>query len=100
MHAWKQCPSRSEKVSCAPGWGVFAAADEPAALRPARQVYPTRQLGHLGALEDAAVGVDGGLPNRLGDGQDRGPDPLVQVEPDREGHTPCTHVADQTVAGA
>jgi hypothetical protein len=80
--------------------GVFAAAAEPAALWPARQVHPAGQLGHLGALADAAVGIDGGLPGRLRNGQDRGPDPLVQVEPDREGHTPCTQVADQTVAGA
>jgi hypothetical protein len=67
------------------GVGPLPAADRPGALRPAGTGKIQRgQLGDPGTPAGSAVGIHGGLPCRVGQGQDRLLDTLVAVEPDRE----------------
>src|SRR5215218_6626372 len=83
------------------GVGPLTAADRPGALGPAGAgEIQVGELGDPGAAAGSAVGVQGGLPGRLGQGQDRGLDALVAVEPDREPQLAAGQFVDEGVGGA
>jgi hypothetical protein len=73
---------------------VLAAADRPGAGRPAAKVQGGK-CRDLGAWSWRAVGVDGWLPGSLVDGQDRGADPLVGGQADREADAALAQVVDE-----
>jgi hypothetical protein len=76
-------------------------ADRPGARRPARRLQvQAGQLGDLGAVPIATIGIHGRTPGVGRERQDRGAYPAVQVEPDREPHTLSAEVVDQPVGGA
>ena len=55
MKHWKRCPSRSVKLSCAPGWGRSRRQISRVPCRPAREVDLAGQLGSPTPLRGLAV---------------------------------------------
>jgi hypothetical protein len=65
------------------GMGILTAANRPGALGPAGKVQSV-QFGDLGAQAGLSVGVHGGHPSGVGDGQDGLAHALVGRQADRE----------------
>jgi ABC transporter len=79
----------------------LAAADCPGARRPASSgKVEVRKLGGPGAAAGPPVGVQGGLPCLLGQGQDGGLHSLVAVEPDPEPQAGADEVISEGVGRA
>ncbi len=64
------------------GMRALAAHDHPGTVGPARQVQATGELGDLAVLARRAVRVKRRGPGFLGQGEDREPDRLGEIEPD------------------
>ena len=64
--------------------GVFLPQDQPRPLRPAGQVDQAGRLRHPRPLPQIVVGLDRGMPTRLGDDVDHGLDAPVHRESEGE----------------
>jgi hypothetical protein len=81
------------------GVGILTAADRPDARRPAGKVQGM-QLGDLGAQAGLAVGIGGGHPSGVGDGQDGLAHALIGRQADREPDAALAQVVREAMGSA
>jgi len=79
------------------GVRALAADEDAAAVRPSREVQAVGEFGDLAVVAGPAVGVDRGLPCRLGEREDRVTNGFGDVEPDGEPQAPVATELGQLV---